>query len=360
MDTQARDAFAERLFTATIGALDLMHIYVGDRLSLYKTMASGEAFTASRLAGAASISERYAREWLEQQAVSGVLTVTGSGGAELSFTLPEEHAEILTRETSPYYLAPAALAIVGVARTLPLVLEAFRTGGGVPYEAFGADLRDAIARGNRPMFVNSLGSEWFPQVPGLADRLLADPPARVVDVGCGVGWSTISIAQAYPKAIITGLDIDQASIAEARANATASGVDGRVRFDVRDAADPALSGRFDLVCAFETIHDMADPVGALRALRLLRAERGTVLVVDERVADEFTTEVDDGERFQWGWSALHCLPVSMAHAPAAGTGTIMRAPTLRRYAQEAGFTDVRVLPVENLLWRFYELETAED
>jgi SAM-dependent methyltransferase len=209
------------------------------------------------------------------------------------------------------------------------------------------------------MFVNLLGSEWFPQVPGLVDRLLADPSARVIDVGCGVGWSSIAMAQAFPRATITGLDIDKASIAEARANARDAGVDSRVTFDVRDAADPALSGQFDLVCAFETIHDMADPVSALRTLRSLRAESGTVLVVDERVADAFTTDVEDGERFQWGWSVLHCLPVSMAEPPAAGTGTIMRAPTLRRYAQEAGFTDVKVLPVENMLWRFYQLVTAE-
>jgi SAM-dependent methyltransferase len=289
----------------------------------------------------------------------GVLKVTSGSGDEPSFALPEEHAEVLTNETSPSYLAPAALGVVGSALTLPRVIEAFRTGGGVPYEDFGADLRDAISRGNRPLFVHLLASEWFPQIPGLVDRLLGDPPARVIDVGCGVGWSSIAIAQAFPKATITGLDLDEISIVEARTNAHEAGVDGRVTFEVRDAADPALSGRFDLVCAFETIHDMADPVSALRTLRSLRAENGTVLVVDERVADTFTTDVEDGERFQWGWSAVHCLPVSLADPPAAGTGTIMRAPTLRRYAQEAGFTDVEVLPVENMLWRFYQLVTAE-
>jgi hypothetical protein len=107
------------------------------------------------------------------------------------------------------------------------------------------------------------------------------------------------------------------------------------------------------VCAFETIHDMADPVGALRAMRALRANGATVLVADERVADEFTTDVEDGERFQWGWSAIHCLPCALTEPPAAGTGTIMRTPTFRRYALDAGFTDVQVLPIENDFWRFY-------
>jgi ubiquinone/menaquinone biosynthesis C-methylase UbiE len=205
------------------------------------------------------------------------------------------------------------------------------------------------------MFVNLLASAWFPAVPDLTERLEADPPVRVADVGCGTGWSSISIARGFPKAVVTGLDLDEASIDEARKNAVETGVADRVSFEVRNAADPKLAGSFDLVCAFETIHDMVDPVGALRAMRALRAEGATVLVADERVADEFTTDVTDGERFQWGWSAIHCLPCAMTEAPAAGTGTIMRTPTFRRYALEAGFTDVEVLPIDNDFWRFYSL-----
>jgi hypothetical protein len=154
---------------------------------------------------------------------------------------------------------------------------------------------------------------------------------------------------------VTGFDLDKTSIDEARGNAAEAGVADRVTFEVRDAADPRLAGSFDLVCAFETIHDMADPVGALRAMRTLRANGATVLVADERVADEFTTDVEDGERFQWGWSAIHCLPCALTEPPAAGTGTIMRTPTFRRYALDAGFTDVEVLPIENDFWRFYRL-----
>jgi hypothetical protein len=115
----------------------------------------------------------------------------------------------------------------------------------------------------------------------------------------------------------------------------------RLKFEVRDAADPGLAGTFDLACAFETLHDLCDPIGALRAMRALRREGRTVLVVDERVADVFTTDVEDGERFQWGWSALHCLRCAMTMEPAAGTGTIMRTPTLREYAATAGFATSR-------------------
>jgi len=355
MDDQATaGALAERLFGACQGALDLLHIYVGDRLGLYAVLAAQGPLTAVELAERADIHEHYAREWLEHQAVTGMLTAAGDDGDTRRFALPPGHADVLVTDDSLSLMSPLALGVVGVAQALPLVLTAFRTGGGVPYEAYG-DMRTCISRINRPMFVNLLAGEWFPGVPGLVDRLHADPPATVADVGCGTGWSSIAITRGFPRAVVTGLDLDERSVTEARSNALAAGVADRVNFEVGDAADPGLVGGFDLVCAFETIHDMRDPVGALRAMRDLRKEGGTVLVVDERVADTFTTDVEDGERFQWGWSALHCLPCAMTDEPAAGTGTIMRAPALRGYALAAGFADLEVLPIENDFWRFYRL-----
>ena len=351
-----RDALAERLFSASIAAFDLLHVYLGVHLGLYRALAGTGPLTPAELATRAGIAERYAREWLEQQAVASILTTEqGAGEAPRRFALPPAHAEVLCDEENPAFVAPLALGLVGVAKALPEVVGAFRHGGGVPYTAYGADVRRCIAGLNRPMFVNLLAREWFPNVPGLVERLEGEPAARVADVGCGTGWSSIAIARGYPKASVLGVDLDEASVAEAAANAAAAGVADRVQFEVRDAADPRLAGSFDLVCAFETIHDMCDPVRALAAMRSLRADGGTVLVADERVADEFTTEPDDGERFQWGWSAVHCLPCAMTDPPAAGTGTVMRTPTLREYAREAGYAEVEVLPVENDFWRFYRL-----
>lgn len=345
----------ERLFGATIAALDLLHVQLGDELGLYAALAEGGPLTAAGLAEACSVDARYAQEWLDHQAVAGTLTVETDPGGERAFGLPDGHAEVLLDVDSLSYFAPAAAGVAGIAQALPQVVAAFRTGAGVPYEEYGVGFRGFISRINRPMFLNLLAKEWFPAVPGLVERLEADPPARVADVGCGTGWSSIAIAQGFARASVVGLDLDEGSIDDARGNAEASGVADRVIFEVRHAADPGLKGRFDLVCAFETIHDMTDPVGALAAMRALRADGGTVLVADERVADEFTTDVEDGERFQWGWSALHCLPTALTDEPKAGTGTIMRAPTLRRYAQEAGFADVEVLPIDNDFWRFYLL-----
>lgn len=342
---------AERLFGATISALELLHVYVGDKLGLYRSLAEAGPLDPPGLAARAGIDERYAREWLEQQAVAGVLEVD----TDARFSLPDDHARVLLDETSLDYLAPTAKMVMGVARAMPEVLDAFRSGGGVTYESYGEDLREGIAQGNRPMFANLLGSEWFPAMSDIDARLRTEPAARVADVGCGSGWSTIAIATAYPAARVVGIDLDERSIESARANAEASGLGHRVEFMVRDAADPRLAGEFDLVCAFETIHDMCDPVAALRAMRSVRAVDGSVLVADERVADEFTVDVDDFERFQWGFSALHCLPCGLTEPPATGTGTIMRAPTLRAYALAAGFSSVDVAPIEHDFWRFYRL-----
>ena len=352
----ARDALVERLFGATIAAMDLYHVWLGERLGLYRVVADGGPLTAADLAARAGIAERYAREWLEHQAVARVLAVDGSDDhTTRRFSMPPGHEEVLLDRDSLNYMTPLALGMVGLAGALPDVRRAFTTGAGVPYEVYGEDTRQCIAGINRPMFVNLLATDWLPAVPGLTERLRADPPARVADVGCGTGWSAISIARGFPNATVTGLDLDAASVDEARLNADEAGVADRVTFDVRDAADPQLAESFDLVCAFETIHDMVNPVGALRAMRSLRARGGTVLVADERVADAFTTDVEDGERFQWGWSAIHCLPCALTDEPAAGTGTIMRAPTFRRYVLEAGFDDVEILPIENDFWRFYRL-----
>jgi 2-polyprenyl-3-methyl-5-hydroxy-6-metoxy-1,4-benzoquinol methylase len=176
----------------------------------------------------------------------------------------------------------------------------------------------------------------------------------VADVGCGTGWSSIGIAKAYPLASVDGLDLDAASIEDARRNAEANGVAHRVKFEVRDAGDPKLAGSYDLVTAFETIHDMSNPVGTLRAMRALRKSGGAVVIADERVAEEFTAPGDKLERYMYGWSAVHCLAVGMGPHSSA-TGTVMRPSRLREYARDAGFSDVEILPIENDVWRFYRL-----
>jgi 2-polyprenyl-3-methyl-5-hydroxy-6-metoxy-1,4-benzoquinol methylase len=207
------------------------------------------------------------------------------------------------------------------------------------------------------MFLQDLASTWLPAVPDLDRRLRSAPPARVLDLGCGLGASSIALARAYPRARVLGVDLDQASVTEARAQAAEADVTDRVRFVVGDAAQVTTEAPFELVTIFEALHDMGDPVGMLRAARSLVAADGHVLVADERVADAFTAPGDQVERFMYGWSVLHCLPATLAEHPVEATGTVLRAPTVARWADTAGFTGFEVLPIDNPFWRFYRMHS---
>jgi 2-polyprenyl-3-methyl-5-hydroxy-6-metoxy-1,4-benzoquinol methylase len=350
-----RDQLVSRVMQAVSGAFDVFSIYLGDQLGLYQVLASEGPLTATALAHRTGTDVRYVREWLEQQTVTGLVEVEDPRAVEPAFYLPEGHEDVLVDPDSLDYLAPLAQLVAGAVAPLPALLRAFRTGDGVPYEQYGRDLREGQARMNRAAFLRQLGQQWIPAVPGLSERLRR-PGARIADLGCGAGWSSIGMAQCYPAAQVDGFDSDEASVALARTHAAEAGVTDRVRFDVRDAGDPALAGRYDLVIALECVHDMAHPVSALRTMRRLAKADGVVLVVDERVADEFDPEAGGLERLMYGFSVLHCLPVGRAEPHSACTGTVMRTSTLTRYAREAGFHTTEVLPIDHAMFRFYKLQ----
>jgi 2-polyprenyl-3-methyl-5-hydroxy-6-metoxy-1,4-benzoquinol methylase len=354
---ERRDALVGKLFAGTVEALDLLSVYLGDQLGLYSALAERGPLTPAELAEAAGIHARYAREWLEQQAVSGILDVAHDDGDAESrrFELPDGHAEALLDRESLNYAAPFGQAVVALALPIHEVIAAYRAGRGLPFEAYGADLYEGQAAFTRPMYSKLIGSEWFPAVADLHARLLAEPPARIADLACGGGISSIAMARAYPKVHVDGIDFDGPSIELAQHNLEGSGVEERVRFQCRDAADPGLSGAYDLVTIFEALHDMSYPVAALRAARGLLAEGGCVIVCDERTLDRFEAPAGEVERFLYGASILHCLLVGMVGDSPAGTGTVMRAETVRRYATDSGFNGFEVLPIEHDFYRFYRL-----
>ena len=351
---ERRDALVERLFLNAVGAFDLFSVYLGDRLGLYGALADHGALTATELAEAAGIQERYAREWLEQQAASELLDVD-EGNGERRFALPEGHEEALLAPSSLSYVAPLARAVLASVRPIDAVVDAFRNGGGVPYAGYGEDLHESQAAFTRPLFENLLGKEWLPSVPEIHDRLNAEPPAHVADLACGQGRSSIEIARAYPKVRVDGIDSDRASIEFARRNLEGSGVEDRVEFYERDAADAGLAGRYDLVTIFEALHDMSYPVEVLKAARGLLADGGLVFIGDERTEETFTAPASEVERLFYGFSVFHCLPVGMVGEGAAGTGTVIRPQTVKDYAERAGFSAFEILPVEHDFWRFYLL-----
>lgn len=366
----AADAFADRIFAATLGAVDLLAVHVGDRLGWYRALADHGPLTSTALAERTATHERYAREWLEQQAATGILAAEDPGagpalradpdaaGRERLYALPAAHAEVLLDATSLAYVAPLARFVGAIGPQLPHLLEAYRSGGGVSWEQLGDDAREAQGDVNRPWFERELAPA-LARVPAVHD-VLSRPGARVVDVGCGFGWSTLALARAYPDAVLHGVDVDRPSVAAARAAAAEAGLADRVSFHLADAAELALvepAGRpFDAAFAFECVHDMPRPAEVLDAVRRAVRPDGVVVVMDEAVGEEFTAPADDVDRVMYGYSLFVCLPDGLSSPPSVGTGTVMRPATLRRYAREAGFTDVEVLPVEDFaFFRFYRL-----
>jgi 2-polyprenyl-3-methyl-5-hydroxy-6-metoxy-1,4-benzoquinol methylase len=351
---RVRDAFVERLFASALGAMDVYTVYLGDRLGLYRVLAECGPLGPGELAERAGINARYAREWLEQQCATGILDVDDEAKPELErrFSLPAGHAEALIDPESMHAMAAFCRSLAALGGVLPKIVEAYRTGEGVAVE--GVDATEAQGDCNRPWLVGSLASDYLPLVPDVHDKLVSG--ARVVDVACGVGWAAVSIARGYPATTVDGFDMDELAVELARANAGDAGVDDRVTFHASDAGGPSLSGPYDLAVIVEALHDMSRPVEVLASVRVLLARDGTLIVADERVADTFHASADKNEQLFYGYSVLDCLPAGMVSKPSAETGTVMRRPTLERYAMEAGFSAVSVLPIEHDSLRFYRLD----
>lgn len=350
------ELLAERLFGSTLGALDVLSIHLGERLGLYVALRDAGPMTPGALAERAAIAPRYAREWLEQQTVAGFLDVDDAGAAadERRYSLPAAHVAALADPDSLEYFVPVMRIVAAAMSRIDALVDAYRSGGGVSWEAFGPQMRTGQADGNRPSYLHLLAQEWLPAVPGLVDVLAGD--AKIADVGCGEGWASIAMAKGFPRVKVDGFDIDAASVEAAREHADAEGVSERVTFSSADAGAVSADGGYDLVTAFECIHDVPDPVAVLSTMRTLARPGGVVMVMDERVPEEFAGRSGDSvELLMYGFSISVCLPDSMSTSPSRVTGTVMRPDTLLGYAVEAGFAGVEVLPIEHDLWRFYRL-----
>jgi 2-polyprenyl-3-methyl-5-hydroxy-6-metoxy-1,4-benzoquinol methylase len=355
-DTAARE-LADRIDAATLGLFDIATIYIGDRLGFYGALGSTSSATPGELSTATGTRERFTREWCEQQAAVGIL-VCDDPSAEPDarrFHLPAGHRAVLADRDDPAFAAggmPGLVAALATLRDLPDLVRVDPRPP--PMDAAEAAARDGLRESNRPLFRHRLAG-WLASLPDIHARLVASPPARVLDVACGAGWSSLAIAAAYPDVSIDAIDLDGAVIALARGHGAEAGLGDRVRFRVADAADPGLEGPYDLVTCVEALHDMVDPVGSLAAWRQLLAPDGACLVVDVRAGSVFTAPAGRLERLAYGWSVVDCLPATMGSPGSAETGAVMRPATLERYALAAGFSAVEVLPIEDPGWRFYRL-----
>jgi hypothetical protein len=353
----ATEELSGRIFGAGLQAMELCNAYLGLHLGLYRALADGP-LSATELAARAGCDERYTREWLQSQAVSGLLTAEGTDPTTARFALADGTFDVFVDETGPAYLGGLADALAASASVLPRLVEAYRNGAGLPYAAYGPDAVSAQAALNRPAFVNSLVSEWLPRLPDLHARLLDTAnPARVADLACGTGWAAIELAKAFPHISIDGRDNDEASIALGRRNALDHGLADRVNLEVVDLSDETAdwTPRYDLALFVECVHDFPRPVEALRNARAALRAGGTVLVVDERAAETFTAPGDEVERFFAACSALWCLPQGLVGPDPEPVGTLIRPDTMRELAGRAGYSAVQIVPVEHPFWRFYRL-----
>ncbi len=348
------DEYAEKLFNANLGAFETLSVYVGDRLGWFRSLNDDGPATPAELAERTGTQERYCREWLEMQAAYGTLTVRQDAGDVRRFVLPPGPAEVLTDENSLSYLAPLPRFLGAIGPQLPRLLDVYRAGGGVSWAEFGEDAREGQAALNRPWFERELPAA----LSGCAEvhTVLSRSGARIADVGCGGGWSTLALAGAYPTATVVGIDVDQPSLDQAKKAAAEAGLSRRVSFQLAGAETLQPEEEFDAVFAFECVHDMPRPVEVLAAIRSAVRPDGLVVVMDEAVEDEFTAPAGDVDQLMYGFSLFVCLPDGLSSSPSAATGTVFRRPVLTDYALRAGYSDVSVLPIDDFgFFRFYRL-----
>lgn len=351
------EAFGERIFGEALGAVHLLSVELGLRTGLFAALQQGAA-DLDEIVRRTGLDRRYVEEWLQAEVLAGLVLLEGDAVAGGRFSLAPGVGEGLLSETSPAYVGAMPALPPATASVLDALTAAFRTGAGVPYAEYGPEAVTVQGAFNRPAHHNALVQEWLPAIPDVLARL-ADPtrPARVADIGCGVGWSSIALARAFPHVTIDAYDNDAESIRRARANAAAEGVEAAIDFEVKDAsADPYAPGRaYDVIFLFECLHDFAFPKAALAAARAALADGGAVIVMDERVDDELGGPGDPIQLFFALASVVWCLPQSRVEPGAEPTGTMLRPSVLTALAREAGFAQVDVLPIEHPFWRFYRL-----
>lgn len=323
-------------FVGDLGAaLTAPLVLIGDKLGLYKAMADGRPVTPGELAERTGCRERYIREWLCQQAASGYVEYDAVDG---TFTLPPEQAMALADEDSPAFIPGAFQLAAAVIKDEPHIAERFRSGEGFGWHEHHHDLFAGTERFFRPGYLANLVGAWLPALEGAVEKLAAG--ARVADIGCGHGASTILMAEAFPASEFIGSDYHEDSVEAARAAAERRGVADRVTFEVASAKDFG-GGPFDLVCVFDALHDMGDPVGAARHVRDRLAADGTWMVVEPWAGDAIEENLNPVGRIFYGGSTMLCTPASLSQEVGLALGAQAGERRLTEVLNEGGFSRVR-------------------
>ena len=354
MDKAKSQAFMLKVVgdLATASAVSL--VYVGDRVGLFRAMAGAGPLSREQLEQRTGIHPRYLEEWLASMFCNGYLEHDAEAD---TWCLPDEHAVFFANAASEYYLGGLFKGAPALAAMAPKVADAFETGQGIPFQAYGEGEPLAIEQMNRSVYEARLVAQWLPAMPQVVQQLQAGGSA--IDIGCGTGVVPVLIAKAFPLARVTGLDFDARSIEIARENARAAGVGDRVQFVQRSATElqrgPGAEGGYDFISTFDCIHDMGDPGGVLRRIREALAPAGTYLMVEPKVAERLHDNASNPfARMLYGISCLHCVPTSLAQG-GPGLGACWGETRARLAAQEAGFGQFKALPIRSPVQAFYEM-----
>ncbi|MGA2411222.1 MAG: class I SAM-dependent methyltransferase [Candidatus Binataceae bacterium] len=336
------------LMTNDIGAaMQGALTYIGDKLGIFKALASAPA-TCAELAARTGLNERYLREWLGAMTAAGYIDYES---APARYSISPEHAMILSDETSQFYMGGFMQMIVPEVAMAPKLIESFRTGRGLPQSEYPPEVFEAIERGSAPIYRHQLLRKWIPAMPEVTARL--EEGAVALDVGCGSGRAVIALAGAFPNSEFHGYDAHAGSVERARANAAAAGFAGRTTFDVVNCTRlPAA--KFDFITAFDVIHDSVDPAGLLGSIRNALKPGGAFLMVEVNVSEKLEDNLNPMGRLMYSVSTLYCMTVSLAHG-GAGLGALMGEAKARELASAAGFAQFKRLPVKDAFSVLYEL-----
>lgn len=337
MDMDRVGAFAQQVGGQVIGAVTTAMIAVGDELGLYGALAGSAPVTPAELATATGTHERYVREWLAQQAAAGIVEHDGATG---TFTLPAEHAAVLASDDSPAAMAGVAWLPAGMFRRTDQVAHAFRTGEGLSWGEQDQAIFQSTERFFRVGYRNSLVPEWIPALDGVAAKL--EGGARVADIGTGHGAAPLLLARAYPRSTFVGYDIHPPSIDVARNRASEAGLADRIRFEVADCHGYPAEG-YDLICFFDTFHDLGDPVGAAAHARHALAAGGTLMLVEPLAFDELSANLANNPfaAMNYGASTFLCVANSLSQPVGLALGAQAGESRLRDVLTEAGYRSVR-------------------
>ncbi len=322
-------------FVGDLGAtISAGSVILGDRLGLYRALAE-EAATPEQLAARTGTDARYVTEWLRGQAAGGYVMYDAK---TQTFALTEEQAFALTDPDGAVFVPGAFQLALGALKAGPRIEEAFRSGAGMGWHEHDADVFGGCERFFRPGYIANLVPAWIPALEGVEDKLRTG--ARVADIGCGHGASTVLLALAYPSSTFVGSDYHRGSIDEARKRAADAGVADRVTFEVATAQSFAGTG-FDLVATFDCLHDMGDPVGAARHIRESLAPDGTWLVVEPFAEDEVADNLNPVGRVYYSFSTMLCVPNALSQDGGHSLGAQAGESAIQRVSSEAGFTRFR-------------------